>query len=79
MKKILISALLGALCISSFSTLTVKADVLTGGEEIVSEIIGDGDRAYISDSNNGMTNYNRLYTTGYYSLGRSTQARGVVW
>ena len=39
----------------------------------------DGDRAHISDSNNGMTNYNRLYTTGYYSLGRSTQNRGVVW
>lgn len=39
----------------------------------------DGDRVHISDSNNRMSSYSRLYTTGYYSLGKSTQKRGVIW
>lgn len=102
MKKILITVLLGALSITSFNTLIVKADTITDGETIVSEVIGDGEKLELSEEEiqkseekiklaeefrannnirakkvNSVGTY--MQTTGYYSLGRSTQNRGVVW
>ena len=49
MKKILITVLLGALSITSFNTLIVKADTITDGETIVSEVIGDGEKLELSE------------------------------
>lgn len=76
MKKILVSALLGALCISSFSTLTVKADVLTGGEEIVSEVIGDGEKLELSEEDIQKSEEKLKLAEEFMA---NNNARGVVW